>query len=47
MDVPDQGLLSDLVWADPEIDIQGWGDNDRGISYVFGQDVIKKFNRRH
>ena len=46
-DVPDSGLLSDLVWADPEIDMQGWGDNDRGISYVFGQDVIKKFNRRH
>ena len=47
IDVPDAGLLCDLVWSDPEIDIQGWGDNDRGVSYVFGPDIIKKFNRRH
>lgn len=46
-DVPDQGLVCDLVWADPEIDIMGWGDNDRGVSYIFGQDVIKKFNKKH
>jgi serine/threonine-protein phosphatase PP1 catalytic subunit len=45
--VPDTGLLCDLLWSDPENDIQGWGDNDRGVSYVFGHDVIKKFNRRH
>lgn len=35
-EVPDTGLLCDLLWSDPEIDIQGWGDNDRGVSYVFG-----------
>jgi len=39
--------MCDLVWSDPEVDLQGWSDNDRGVSYVFGQDVIKKFNRRH
>lgn len=46
-DVPDTGLLCDLLWSDPEIDIQGWGDNDRGVSYIFGPDVIRKFNKRH
>jgi len=45
--VPDTGLLCDLLWSDPEVDIQGWGDSDRGVSYIFGQDVIKKFNKRH
>lgn len=45
-EVPDAGLLCDLLWADPEIDISGWGENDRGVSYIFGPDVIKKFNRR-
>ena len=34
-DVPDAGLLCDLLWADPD-DITGWGDNERGVSYVFG-----------
>lgn len=29
IDVPDQGLLCDLLWADPEKDIKGWGENDR------------------
>ncbi|EWM23915.1 serine threonine-protein phosphatase pp1 [Nannochloropsis gaditana] len=27
-DVPDTGLLCDLLWADPDKDIMGWGDND-------------------
>jgi len=46
-DTPDQGLLCDLMWSDPEAYVTGWQDNDRGISYIFGQDVIKKFNKRH
>ena len=29
-DVPDQGLLCDLLWSDPDKDVQGWGENDRG-----------------
>lgn len=29
-DVPDSGLLCDLLWSDPDKDIAGWGDNDRG-----------------
>lgn len=44
---PDAGLLCDLLWSDPDNEISGWTENDRGVSYVFGQDVIKKFNRRH
>ena len=40
-------LSSDLLWADPESDIQGWGENDRGVSYVFGAKVINKFLKTH
>ena len=32
-DVPDTGLLCDLLWSDPDKDVQGWGENDRGVSY--------------
>ena len=31
-DVPDTGLLCDLLWSDPDKDVQGWGENDRGVS---------------
>ncbi|GBP10450.1 hypothetical protein EVAR_71064_1, partial [Eumeta japonica] len=30
-DVPDQGLLCDLLWSDPDKDTMGWGENDRGV----------------
>ena len=28
--VPDTGLLSDLLWSDPDKDAQGWTENERG-----------------
>ncbi|GJD09271.1 Serine/threonine-protein phosphatase PP1-alpha catalytic subunit [Galdieria sulphuraria] len=45
-DVPDQGLLCDLLWSDPEKDIKGWGENDRGVSFTFGEDVVERFLQR-
>lgn len=38
-DVPDQGLLCDLLWSDPDKDTMGWGENDRGVSFTFGPEV--------
>jgi len=46
-DVPDSGLLCDLLWSDPDKDISGWGENDRGVSYTFGADVVTKFLNKH
>ena len=46
-DVPDTGLLCDLLWADPDKDVQGWGENDRGVSYTFGPDAVAEFLARH
>ena len=46
-DVPDSGLLCDLMWSDPEADIAGWAENDRGVSYTFGADVVGKFLTKH
>jgi serine/threonine-protein phosphatase PP1 catalytic subunit len=46
-DIPDSGLLCDLLWADPDKDQMGWGDNDRGVSHVFGEDIVGQFLRRH
>lgn len=46
-DVPDTGLLCDLLWSDPDKEISGWGENDRGVSFTFGPDVVQSFIRRH
>ncbi|OWM71673.1 hypothetical protein CDL15_Pgr005861 [Punica granatum] len=42
-DVPDTGLLCDLLWSDPSRAVQGWGMNDRGVSYTFGADKVSEF----
>ncbi|XP_024464818.1 serine/threonine-protein phosphatase PP1 isozyme 1 isoform X2 [Populus trichocarpa] len=42
-DVPDSGLLCDLLWSDPDKDIKGWGMNDRGVSYTYGPDKVAEF----
>ncbi|KAJ8285779.1 hypothetical protein GJAV_G00030850 [Gymnothorax javanicus] len=46
-DVPDQGLLCDLLWSDPDKDVLGWGENDRGVSFTFGPEVVAKFLHKH
>jgi len=45
-DIPDSGLLCDLLWSDPDRDVAGWGKNDRGVSYTFGPDALSKFLRK-
>ena len=39
--------MCDLLWSDPDKDVQGWGENDRGVSFTFGADVVSKFLNRH
>eukprot|EP00903_Cladosiphon_okamuranus_P006663 g6505.t1 len=46
-DVPDTGLLCDLLWSDPDRDIIGWGENDRGVSFTFGEDIVRDFLAAH
>ncbi|KDO35270.1 serine/threonine-protein phosphatase PP1-beta catalytic subunit [Saprolegnia parasitica CBS 223.65] len=46
-DVPDEGLLCDLLWADPDADSHGWTESDRGVSYIFGADVVEQFLDTH
>lgn len=46
-DVPDEGLLCDLLWADPDAHVLGWGYNQRGVSYTFGHDIIEEFLSKH
>ncbi|KAJ2700518.1 serine/threonine protein phosphatase Pzh1, partial [Coemansia spiralis] len=45
-DVPDHGILNDLLWSDPSDTAVDWEDNERGVSYCFGKSVISEFLRR-
>ncbi|EAN84126.1 putative serine/threonine-protein phosphatase PP1 [Trypanosoma cruzi] len=42
-DVPDKGILCDLLWADPEDEVRGFLESDRGVSYLFGEDIVSDF----
>ena len=46
-DVPDYGLLNDLLWSDPADMDQDWESNERGVSYCFGKNVIIDFLAKH
>jgi serine/threonine-protein phosphatase PP1 catalytic subunit len=47
-EIPDKGILRDILWSDPKKDIVGWSfDEKRKCSYYFGPDVIRKFLEDH
>ena len=42
-EVPDSGLLCDLLWSDPGENIDSWGENERGVSYTFSEKIVEEF----
>ena len=40
---PTQGLVNDILWSDPEVEIRGWQPSPRRTSFIFGADVVKRF----
>ncbi|EDV54998.1 serine/threonine-protein phosphatase PP-Y [Drosophila erecta] len=42
-DVPDEGILCDLLWADLNHTTEGWGHNDRGVSFTFDEVIVRDF----
>ncbi|KFD53426.1 hypothetical protein M514_05690 [Trichuris suis] len=45
-DVPESGIMCDLLWADPNHDGLGWEMNPRGVSWLFGEDAVLEFCQR-
>ena len=43
LEVPEEGLLCDLLWSDPNNEVDTWDDNDRGTSVCFGALPVEKF----
>ena len=42
-DVPERGLLCDLLWSDPDDSSNGFGSNERGVSVVFNGKIVHSF----
>jgi len=42
-EVPYEGAFCDLLWSDPD-DISEWSISPRGAGYIFGENVVKRFN---
>ena len=36
-----------ICWQRCKQDITGWGENDRGVSFTFGGDVVRQFLKKH
>ena len=39
--------MCDLLWSDPDKGVTGWAENDRGVSFTFGPDVVSRFLQKH
>lgn len=42
-EVPHEGPMCDMLWSDPE-DIIDWSVSPRGAGYLFGSNVVRRFN---
>ncbi len=47
LEVGDTGIMCDILWSDPDDDVEGWDENERGVSYVFGPKIVTKFLKKH
>ena len=47
-EIPDDGLLCDLVWSDPSDELsENFGENERNISVTFSKKVVEEFNKNN
>ena len=44
-EIPEEGLMCDIMWADPVTTHAGFRISSRGAGYTFGEDVLERFLR--
>lgn len=42
-EIPHDGIMADLVWSDPDVEITDFKLSPRGAGYLFGSDIMNKF----
>jgi serine/threonine-protein phosphatase PP1 catalytic subunit len=43
LEIPDNGIICDLLWSDPSENVVGWGPNERQVSCTFSAKVLEQF----
>ncbi|PAV69232.1 hypothetical protein WR25_01572 [Diploscapter pachys] len=43
---PNPNIITDLLWADPDLGTEGFEESTRGVSYTFGEDVVMEAVKR-
>ena len=46
-DVPEQGLLCDILWSDPISSSKAWDVNERGVSCTFSEKTLSNFLKKN
>lgn len=41
--VPNKGLVADLLWSDPSVDVDDWAPSSRGSTFLWGQRAVSQF----
>ena len=44
MEIPQEGIMSDIMWSDPSTDTEGFALSPRGAGYIFGSAVVDRFS---
>jgi serine/threonine-protein phosphatase PP1 catalytic subunit len=42
-EIPEEGIMCDLLWSDPDTNATEWEDNERGTSFAFGSKCLSDF----
>lgn len=42
-DIPTEGPIADLMWSDPDTNIEGFKISERGAGYFFGEKIVDRF----
>ena len=42
-EIEHEGVISDILWSDPEEDMEGYRISPRGAGFLFGADAVSKF----
>lgn len=46
MEIPYEGPFCHMMWSDPE-ELDNWSHSTRGAGWLFGSNVVKKFNHHN
>ncbi|KAF8872795.1 serine/threonine specific protein phosphatase [Gymnopilus junonius] len=43
-EIPHEGAFCDLMWSDPDENVETWAVSPRGAGWLFGANVVREFN---